>query len=876
MPENDSTPGTWEQTVHLMTGWKVPARQSVTSDLKGSANSNGGNADAAVDTPWLSVTISNAGKTDATALAQRLTAQGGTWVLFYAGTGDAGPMKNAKALNLYIAKINYAWQSGGGLTGTNLHKYANGVGPVLGQLQASPWRTGGFSFDGLTVADTDSVDLGTFSHRARSLDRANLFFEEHETLLDGWVNAMGRDNAAWQGNAAGVFVNLLDTLRKQYKHYHEQLAPRGFSTQSASKVDGYVSKTFQGNGLILAEQALSKAVQTLKDAWDKWHGDQFGNVTGKAPDGSANTPAGHWNPEDVMNGVLNELKTWLNANNAGKVITNYNIYGGTNGGTEYWYDLQAGFKENVPAYGSLTDPANWAKIAQEGVARWTAGITAHLDPAAETARTTLSATWSQLMNTDWDPAYGFEEAPPATLGTTGNPGGNNHGTTNFGPDDIANLFNQQNTSVNDALNNIASSTNNALNDVGTSTNDALNNLFGGGGGAGGSGLDGIGDIGGPSVAGLGTDGPTVGTTGGDSVLGTSPTYASLLNNALNGIGSPGTNGTRLNADRSITVTNADGSTTTTRPDGTEVTQYPDGSTLTVDPDGRSTLVNGDGSTSVQNADGSVSTTYRDGSTTTLDPDGTYTVRSADGDLNHLDLKPGQTVTNPDGSRTTLNADGSITTTYPDGLVTTLGPDGRYTVDTPPAEGVRTSSSPPPNQPVTSTTGGTGLNSLLDHALNGPVSGTVPQTGPAHDGDFLYDDVPYTHSLSGALGGQLPGSAPTGTLGLNPGAMAAASRMGGLGGEMSAAERVRSGYADSDAANGTGRGTGVRAASTAEQAAARTATSSGMPFIPPGAGAGPGAQSTQSAERTRTTWLSEDEEVWGTDEAAAPAVLGRDD
>lgn len=43
--------GKWEQAVYLMTGWKVPARGSVTSDLQGKSNRNGGSGDDAVDTP---------------------------------------------------------------------------------------------------------------------------------------------------------------------------------------------------------------------------------------------------------------------------------------------------------------------------------------------------------------------------------------------------------------------------------------------------------------------------------------------------------------------------------------------------------------------------------------------------------------------------------------------------------------------------------------------------------------------------------------------------------------------------------------------------------------------------------------------------------
>ncbi|MFF3503125.1 AAWKG family protein [Streptomyces sp. NPDC003247] len=805
--------GKWEQAVYLMTGWKVPARETVTDDLKGKGNRGDGGADDAVDIPWFSVTISNVGKTDASAAAQRLAALGGNYVLFFAGTGDSGAVTNAKALNLYVAKITYAWQTGSGVSGTNFHKFSNGVASLLDQLGASPWKTTGYSFDGLAVAEADSVDLGTFSYRAKSLDRAKLFFEEHETRLDGWVQAMGRDNAAWQGNAAGVFVNLLDTLRKQYKHYHEQLAPHGFSTQNASVVDGYVSKTFQGDGLIQAEQALSAAVKTLKDAWIKWHGDQNGPTTGTAPDGSANAPGGHWNAEDVMRELLTEIKQWLDTNNAGKVVTHSNYYGTSYGGTEYWYDLTDGFKENVPAYGSLTDPASWVKIGQEAVKRWNNNVTAHLDPAAETATTTLSSVWSKLMNTDWDPAYGFEEAPSATLTTTGGTGDDGEGDSDFDVSDIADILNGQNSSVNDALNDIASSTDDALNDMGSSTDDALNSLLGDGG-SGGTDTGGT-DTGGIDTGAvtsdlnsdlnnlLGSDGTTDGGTGTgtDGALGASPAYTSLLNSALNGIGSSGTGTTKVNPDGSITVTNPDGSTTTTSPDGTQVTEYPDGSTLTVDPDGTSTLVNADGSTSVQNADGSVTTTYPDGTEVTADP----------------------------------------------------------TAPTPVATSSLT----------------TGLNGSLDNALNG-LGSTTGSSTTALDGDFLYDDVPYTSSLSGALGGVSAGDGLTGSTGLNPGALAAASRMGGLNSEMTAAaERVRSGYSDSDTAvNGTARTSAARSATTTEQAAARATTSSGMPFMPPGAGQG--GQQTQSEERTRTTWLSEDEEIWGTDEAAAPAVLGRDD
>ncbi|WAX77829.1 AAWKG family protein [Streptomyces sp. KMM 9044] len=57
----------------------------------------------------------------------------------------------------------------------------------------------------------------------------------------------------------------------------------------------------------------------------------------------------------------------------------------------------------------------------------------------------------------------------------------------------------------------------------------------------------------------------------------------------------------------------------------------------------------------------------------------------------------------------------------------------------------------------------------------------------------------------------------------------------------------------------------------------TQTSSSMPFMPPMGGmggAGEGRPQTESGDRERTTWLAEDEDIWGTDEGGAPQALGR--
>lgn len=56
-----------------------------------------------------------------------------------------------------------------------------------------------------------------------------------------------------------------------------------------------------------------------------------------------------------------------------------------------------------------------------------------------------------------------------------------------------------------------------------------------------------------------------------------------------------------------------------------------------------------------------------------------------------------------------------------------------------------------------------------------------------------------------------------------------------------------------------------------------ATGSGMPFLPPmgmGGGAPGGGGAGSGNDRQRNVWLSEDEEVWGTEPEAGTGVIGR--
>jgi hypothetical protein len=81
--------------------------------------------------------------------------------------------------------------------------------------------------------------------------------------------------------------------------------------------------------------------------------------------------------------------------------------------------------------------------------------------------------------------------------------------------------------------------------------------------------------------------------------------------------------------------------------------------------------------------------------------------------------------------------------------------------------------------------------------------------------------------------------------------------------------------------GTGAGAPVSSGGFSPSTAAGSAGASGsgssaVPFFPPMAGGAGGIGGQQQGqERERTTWLAEDEDVWGTDPQIGPAVLGRD-
>jgi hypothetical protein len=153
----------------------------------------------------------------------------------------------------------------------------------------------------------------------------------------------------------------------------------------------------------------------------------------------------------------------------------------------------------------------------------------------------------------------------------------------------------------------------------------------------------------------------------------------------------------------------------------------------------------------------------------------------------------------------------------------------------------------------------GVPAEMGRIDNSPAAGLGDLTPQLSGGNGLVSRLGDPSSLSAGLGGA--SGLARGFGGASAPAMAGANGVAGV--------------------NGLSGGT---AAAAPGQLAATPAASGGdasaVPFFPPmagggGAGMGMGGQQGGSQERERSTWLAEDEDVWGTDPETTPHVLGRD-
>ena len=180
----------------------------------------------------------------------------------------------------------------------------------------------------------------------------------------------------------------------------------------------------------------------------------------------------------------------------------------------------------------------------------------------------------------------------------------------------------------------------------------------------------------------------------------------------------------------------------------------------------------------------------------------------------------------------------------------------------------------------------------EHVLGSSTSGSHGLTGSTGSG-YSYTGSSVTgSSSSGLLGGYGTGySSSIGGSGTSPGGSGGVTTLGGgtgarlvsSGGGIGARSIENSGpaVAKMAAAEAAAQKTALQRAASATAAeeaqmmgrSVSTSGGSGAPMMPmSGAGGGAGGQGDK--DRQRTTWLSEDEEVWGTDTGTVSGVIGR--
>ncbi|MEU2249194.1 AAWKG family protein [Streptomyces sp. NPDC019224] len=891
----------WESVVKQLTGFDGGTRVNV-------AAVGGADAAAGDGSEWMQPGISHGEVArETTPDLESPGAKLGRTLKFY------GPPESSSGnVQVYTVQLVLPWESSNGAdwsdTG-NAGAYDWGYGQALRML-VDEHRTTGFGAEyphTKAVADEDSVDLRTFPATARAFDRVTAYFRGRSPVLDQWVKDLDGEDAAYRGSGADVFRDLIDALGTGYKDLLSDLSSTGGGSVSVSD-PSYRPDSVVSDRILDAELAIFNAASTLWQAWDSW------------------VATGMWLGTAHLDKLLDEVALWLNENNIRRMQQNEG--GASRAG--------AGFLTTHPVYGDLTKEESWKALSRAACTAWTATLSA-LDTAAQRAMLDLnqammvpgtatgftftpgSASLSEANASD-EAAKAKEEAQKQMddlakgVPGTGDPG---TGAPGLGDDGGAGTENPFATGDEESVTGPGGD--------GT-TPSAVPPL----------GLNGTGDGSSFGLDGTTTANPdgSVTTTNPDGSLTTTnpdgsrtttypdghqeTTPAGVLPPVLglNGTSTPGLGGatarTVKGPDGSTTTYNPDGSRTIAHKDGTTTTVRADGSTVTDNPDGSRTVLNKDGSETVTYRDGTKTTIAADGSTSTRYPDGTSAKLSADGTLTATDAqghstvthpRPGAATHNPDGSTTTYGEDGTTTTTHADGTkttvaangtVTTVDPDGTKTVShlgkgTSTVQYADGSVAQVGADGTVSTTYKDGSTTKLGpdgtyttSDAYGQTTGTESAPGAngsgwADDDYYDYPDSSASASLldggygsaadgDGTAGGQLPplGLNPLGGQGLTPGATGA----GALG------ERSRS-LAVGEAASARG----TRAAQlAAEEAAAmrRPATSSsGTPMMPPMGGMGGGAGAgTQSAERERSTWVSEDEETWGTDEGGVSAVIGR--
>ncbi|MCW2947876.1 MAG: hypothetical protein JWR24_4593, partial [Actinoallomurus sp.] len=402
---NDKAPAyssndTWSDAVSLLTGYKVPPRGSVFKDkLYGND-----------DIPLMKLEISDWDVEPDLAELDAINAmswrtQNSGWrientdfvVPFFNGPSSVGStvhMKKAR-ITLLGTDANHDVPAGGvdpggtfgagsslmpdgfkGWDSTYLSSYSYGGGMALEALLNEPYSTFDFSWGNSSPVDVmQAVDLTGFDRVASAYDRAARFFYLSRATIQNWEDELGAEDAAWRGQAAGVFWDIIHQLGVTYQNYSDTL-PLEFVFSKA------------GDELRRAKQGINNAISALHGTWSTW-------------------ALYEGNPLRWLHDILLEVTDEIWDNNLVKVRAKADSYGGYYGGSTTWSNVVAkdGFTTTVNRkngggpYGDLNNMTTWKAIGDEAISRWQESVKDTLGTGGSKALDAVHNSWIDLTKT---------------------------------------------------------------------------------------------------------------------------------------------------------------------------------------------------------------------------------------------------------------------------------------------------------------------------------------------------------------------------------------------------------------------------------------------------------------------------------------------
>ncbi|MBT2413571.1 AAWKG family protein [Streptomyces sp. ISL-12] len=365
----------WKKAVDMLTGYVLPERSALFDHLKGNS-----------DIPLMHVRLDHVGR----APVSGFIASGG-WrthgtdytIPFYRNYDHHDDASSGTKLDAYRAHITFigrsgsalppsgddvlqgtektseylkdkgGWNKEGGYVEWNtqpLAQYVNGSSDALWQLMLWPFSTQGYEKHGISVADGDAVDLGSFNDAAKTFDRVVKFFEDAADTVGQWeAKDIGDGSESWAGTGASIFKELIHKLAQNYKGYAEQVG--GGDHGSSTMLEDNVVTSKPARALAEAQTLLYNAANDLHTAWRAWR-----------PESS---------PHRWLYDMLQEARMHVLDKNI--TPTEFD----TEGGPRHYRTIvraAAGFQVDISiggkSYGVIDDMETWKKIGEEAVRRW--------------------------------------------------------------------------------------------------------------------------------------------------------------------------------------------------------------------------------------------------------------------------------------------------------------------------------------------------------------------------------------------------------------------------------------------------------------------------------------------------------------------------